>query len=302
MNKKTKAALMISACGGFLFNVSPVYANEVNYQLTYNDEQSLVSVLKKEFSQNLGDLKIIEKQGEQIILESKEYRVVLSLDFESEDVQKMEASLYEKSVNELLEELGFPQYSIETIDCNVEIKDTEAPVIEVSESISTSLNEEVDWDQIVQVTDDKDGSINYSIDGNIDYSKEGTYEVTILAEDESGNSNSKVVTVEVKDDEFYQKIADAALAQIGVNQDCTMLVTNSLAAVGISFHGSPYEYASLGEWTDSPVPGDICIYDGHVAIYIGNGQAVHGGWLGYTTVVSSVECTNSFIGYIHVNH
>ena len=95
-------------------------------------------------------------------------------------------------------------------------------------------------------------------------------------------------------------VAAAALAQVGVNQDCTMLVTNSLRAIGISFHGWPEEYLSLGTLTSNPVPGDIIVYSGHVAIYIGNGQAVHGGWLGYTTVVSTVTCTNALIGYVHI--
>ena len=95
-------------------------------------------------------------------------------------------------------------------------------------------------------------------------------------------------------------IAAAAIAQVGVSQDCTMLVTNSLRAVGISFHGWPEEYLSLGTLTSTPVPGDICVYSGHVAIYIGNGQAVHGGWDGYTTVITSVSCSNAFIGYVHV--
>lgn len=99
----------------------------------------------------------------------------------------------------------------------------------------------------------------------------------------------------------YNKIAEAAKAQIGVYQDCTMLVTNALKAAGINFHGWPMEYASLGEWTNDPVPGDICIYNGHVALYIGNGKAIHGGWLGSNTVESTVECTNPFVGYIHVN-
>lgn len=95
-------------------------------------------------------------------------------------------------------------------------------------------------------------------------------------------------------------IAAAAIAQVGVSQDCTMLVTNSLRAVGINFHGWPEEYLSLGTLTSTPVPGDICVYSGHVAIYIGNGQAVHGGWDGYTTVITSVSCSNAFIGYVHV--
>ena len=99
-----------------------------------------------------------------------------------------------------------------------------------------------------------------------------------------------------------QAIVDAALAQIGVHQDCTMLVTNSLRAVGIDFHSGPQGYTSLGTWTDNPEPGDICIYTTHVAIYIGNGQAVHGGWYGYTTEVWSVYTSwPKFIGYIHLD-
>jgi len=44
----------------------------------------------------------------------------------------------------------------------------------------------------------------------------------------------------------------------------------------------------------------LIIYSGHIAIYVGDGMAVHGGWMGYTTVLSTVECTNPLIGYIHV--
>ena len=96
-------------------------------------------------------------------------------------------------------------------------------------------------------------------------------------------------------------IAAAALNQVGASQDCTMLVTNALAAVGINFHGSPEQYLSLGRITSSPVAGDIIVYSGHVAIYLGNGQAVHGGWLGNQTVLTSVACGQPFIGYVHVN-
>ncbi|MEY8380859.1 NlpC/P60 family protein [Ileibacterium valens] len=97
----------------------------------------------------------------------------------------------------------------------------------------------------------------------------------------------------------YQKIADAALAQVGVMQDCTMLVTNSLRAVGINFHGWPEEYLSLGPTTNNPVPGDIIVYSGHVAIYIGDGKAVHGGFMGNQTKIWTVECTNPFIAFVH---
>ena len=82
-------------------------------------------------------------------------------------------------------------------------------------------------------------------------------------------------------------ILAAAYSQLGVGQDCTSLVSNSLAAAGIS-------------WTSNPVPGDIVIYDTHVAIYAGGGTAVHGGWNGGTTAVGPVSCSANLIGYIHI--
>lgn len=92
-------------------------------------------------------------------------------------------------------------------------------------------------------------------------------------------------------------ILSAAQDQIGVNQDCTALVSNSLKAVGINFHGWPAEYKSLGTAVsaDQAQAGDIAYYaDGgagvaHVAIYAGNGQAVHGGWNGNQTVQTTAN-------------
>ena len=54
--------------------------------------------------------------------------------------------------------------------------------------------------------------------------------------------------------------SNAALAQLGVNQDCTMLVTNALAANGIYYHGWPAGYLSLGTVTNNPQPGDLIYY------------------------------------------
>ena len=95
-------------------------------------------------------------------------------------------------------------------------------------------------------------------------------------------------------------VISAAYSQLGVGQDCTSLVSNSLAAAGIYFHGWPQQYASLGSWTSNPVPGDIVIYDTHVAIYAGGGTAVHGGWNGGTTGVGPVYCSANLMGYIHI--
>jgi cell wall-associated NlpC family hydrolase len=92
-------------------------------------------------------------------------------------------------------------------------------------------------------------------------------------------------------------IAAAAYAQLGVSQDCTALVTNSLAAVGINYHGWPAGYLSLGRTVSAAEaqPGDLAYYENggmgmaHIAVYVGNGMAVHGGWNGGTTSLFSVN-------------
>lgn len=114
---------------------------------------------------------------------------------------------------------------------------------------------------------------------------------------ESGNS--KDLSAEER-----SLIASSALAQASVNrqQDCTMLATNALASVGISFHGWPADYASLGRWVSGSEvqPGDLAIYNGHIAVVSGKGTAVHGGFNGSNTVNYSVGCSNPLIGYIRV--
>lgn len=92
-------------------------------------------------------------------------------------------------------------------------------------------------------------------------------------------------------DTIYQ----AAVSQLGWGQDCTMLATNALAAAGIHFHGWPADYLSLGYTVSAAEaqPGDLIYYaDGgigwaHIAVYAGDGQAVHGGWNGFGTVMAS---------------
>ncbi|MBO1900655.1 C40 family peptidase [Leucobacter weissii] len=91
-----------------------------------------------------------------------------------------------------------------------------------------------------------------------------------------------------------QGIVDAARAQLGVFQDCTALVEKSLRAVGIpagDLGTQVHEYTALGGTvvtSGSYAPGDILIWAGrHVAVYIGNGQAVHGGFGGNQTVIAS---------------
>ena len=76
-----------------------------------------------------------------------------------------------------------------------------------------------------------------------------------------------------------------------------MLVSNALRAVGINFHGWPKDYLQLGHTVSASEaqPGDLIYYasngmgQSHVAVYLGKGKAVHGGWNGGTTVSFSAH-------------
>jgi len=92
-----------------------------------------------------------------------------------------------------------------------------------------------------------------------------------------------------------QGLVAAARAQVGVNQDCTDLVQNSLAKIGLTQSrldggrdlGVNSFYAFGRQVTDGKyAPGDILLWPGqpHAAIYIGNGLAVHGGYGGNTVI------------------
>ncbi len=102
-------------------------------------------------------------------------------------------------------------------------------------------------------------------------------------------------------------IANAALAQLGEIQDCTQLVADSLAAVGISYAGMGGLFNLGPTITQSQAtPGDIIYYANggfgiaHVAVYIGGGQAVHGGWAGNQTVIAGVNVGGSAPVFIDV--
>ena len=102
-------------------------------------------------------------------------------------------------------------------------------------------------------------------------------------------------------------IYQAALAQLGTFQDCTLLVTNALKAVGINFHDWPAGYMSLGTVVPASQaqPGDLVYYANggtglaHIGVYAGNGQAVHGGWLGNQTALNTANVGSGAV-YIRV--
>ena len=118
---------------------------------------------------------------------------------------------------------------------------------------------------------------------------------------------ASVATTQAASSNKGATIYQAALAQLGRYQDCTMLVTNALKAVGINFHDWPAGYMSLGTVVPASQaqPGDLIYYANgglgmaHIAVYAGNGQAVHGGWLGNQTVLNSANVAGGAV-YIRV--
>ena len=97
-------------------------------------------------------------------------------------------------------------------------------------------------------------------------------------------------------------IAATARSMVGSSMDCVALVSRALAGAGISFSGWPEQFFALGPVVSGGIPaaqpGDILIYQhtigsnggahyDHVAVYIGGGMAVHGGWKGGSVVVAS---------------
>ena len=96
----------------------------------------------------------------------------------------------------------------------------------------------------------------------------------------------------------------SAYSQLGAAQDCTVLVEQALRAAGHSVGDlAPAQLAAYGTQVSTPEPGDIIYYaDGgmgmaHIAIYIGNGEAIHSGWNGNQTVINTVDVGSGPVYY-----
>ena len=106
------------------------------------------------------------------------------------------------------------------------------------------------------------------------------------------------------------RIAAAAQTLVGVTdgQWCTQVVQQALALAGVSdaYQLWPDEYAGMyGYYTNDPQPGNLIYYNNggrgvdHIAIYIGNGLAVHGNYNG-RTVIESVYIPGGVPQFIQV--
>ncbi|MFJ5956089.1 NlpC/P60 family protein [Paenarthrobacter sp. NPDC092416] len=82
----------------------------------------------------------------------------------------------------------------------------------------------------------------------------------------------------------------SAYAQIGIFQDCTAMVERALGSAGIPVGDlGPMQFMNYGKVVSDPQPGDMIVQSGHVAIYIGNGQAISGGINGNQTGIHPIS-------------
>ncbi|MFW0774425.1 NlpC/P60 family protein [Paenarthrobacter nitroguajacolicus] len=82
----------------------------------------------------------------------------------------------------------------------------------------------------------------------------------------------------------------SAYAQIGIFQDCTAMVEKALGSAGIPVGDlGPMQFMNYGKVVSDPQPGDMIVQPGHVAIYIGNGQAISGGINGNQTGIHPIS-------------
>ena len=96
------------------------------------------------------------------------------------------------------------------------------------------------------------------------------------------------------------RISSSAQELVGVTDGlwCTQVVQQALANAGVSdaYQLWPDQYQGVyGYYTDSPLAGDLIYYNNggrgvdHIAIYIGNGQAIHGNYKGKTVQASAYQ-------------
>lgn len=135
----------------------------------------------------------------------------------------------------------------------------------------------------------------------------------VLTEKVTKKAKKKVVIVGTKENQesaamnaVYgsgggSSIVARAKSLVGSHMDCVQLASNALAAAGIGFSGWPEQFLGLGSIVPGGLagaqPGDILVYQrtngvnggahyDHVAVYIGGGMAVHGGWNGGNVVIA----------------
>lgn len=111
-----------------------------------------------------------------------------------------------------------------------------------------------------------------------------------------------VLTSQIPTQGFNVNLVASALKYVGVGWDCTMLVEQALRDIGISIGDvGPMGFGGVGTVFSDPnqvQAGDIMMRGGHVAIYMGNNVAIHGGYNG--TVAIATTSPREFYSFVHV--
>lgn len=291
---------------------------EVVYTIEKNDMDSLYQVKKAILK---GDSKyVLEPQKLKEDLDNSEL-IINSIDLESMDVQNIEATVVrfnklenKKVVADEVQGNVLVKFQ-DTIAPELELKKQE---------ISIKYDGEIDLeDQVKFVKDNVDGVVPVVIDGEVDVKEPGKHTVTYTATDKSGNATVKelVVTVGKKPKPKPKKVevapeintnqaqsqmasvsynnaavasgdyASMALGLVGANMHCTQLTSTVLQGRTGGYKSlSPAGTMAYTTPVSNMQPGDILYYNDagagvpHVAVYIGNGQAVHGGINGRVVV------------------
>lgn len=279
--KRKATAIFIVSSFFALHSDSVSYASEVPRKNSFFKEIKEEKYNLKNYN-NLNNAKSnIDKVKKDFInKKNQDYSLKLKAKIENHESQNKDIIQNEKKIN--------------TIDNNQDIS-FERPVID---SFSTKYS------------DIKKNNNNIKIDNNIK-------DITSINKTRTSDNISKVIvnndinqsSENIKNNNFAKKslnnkkinnksqvILSSAYRQLGIAQDCTTLVSKSLASIGIYFQGWPADYLQLGKIINHKAaqPGDLIYYNNagagvpHIAIYIGGNQAIHGGWMGGNTVINSV--------------
>ncbi len=176
-----------------------------------------------------------------------------------------------------------------TLDISYRVIDTIAPVIEGDDVLNYNTSEDIDILSRYRASDNSVQDISFSIEGEHDLSVAGNYIIDIVATDESGNSATKKVTLNITDPPHPPKIALSSKRQyyIEVNRKQNVVVVYSLdqngnysnvAKVFVSSTGAPGSETPLGVFTVSDRHESLYLVGnvwGHYTLRIGGPYFFH---------------------------
>ena len=109
----------------------------------------------------------------------------------------------------------------------VNIVDSEIPMIECEEKITITTGDEIDLLEYVTAKDNYDSELDIKIEGTYDNNTAGEYDLTYVAKDSSGNETKKEFTLVVETPK-YKKMKDKTIT---TSKGYTLKIKNGLAYI-----------------------------------------------------------------------